>query len=167
MNTPISRRDLFKLLAAAAGGVGFLGLQRFFSSAAAQAPAANLTPQAHLPAIMNPEAPTPTATPTQTATPSRTPTLTRTPTSTSTRTQTPTATPTQSPGTGPKVIHVHSPNATSWNFSSGWYGNYVNQTKVNEMADRGLRISPVSRPYRPHGAPCCLVTLPARPSLSK
>ena len=154
MNTPISRRHLFKILAAAAGGVGLLGLQRYFSSAAAQVPAANMTPQAYLPAIMNPEAPTntltPTRTPTQTST--NTPTLTRTPTQTSTatstrtptgtrtptQTRTPTATSTQTPGTAPKVIHVHSANATSWNFSSGWYGDFVNQSKVNDMVNQGL-----------------------------
>jgi hypothetical protein len=43
------------------------------------------------------------------------------------------------PGVGPRVIHVHSPNATSWNFSSGWHGNYVNQNQVDNMVDRGLR----------------------------
>jgi hypothetical protein len=42
-------------------------------------------------------------------------------------------------GVGPRVVHVHASNATSWNFSSGWYGNYVNQNQVNNMVDRGLR----------------------------
>jgi uncharacterized protein (DUF362 family) len=37
------------------------------------------------------------------------------------------------------VIHLHSTAATSWNFSSGWYGDYVSQSKVNEMVDRGVK----------------------------
>jgi hypothetical protein len=37
-----------------------------------------------------------------------------------------------------RVVHVHDPDATYWNFSSGWYGNYVNQTVVTAMVERGL-----------------------------
>ena len=25
----------------------------------------------------------------------------------------------------PKVVHVHCPRASNWNFSTGWWGNYV------------------------------------------
>ena len=121
MNTHLSRREMLKLVAALAGGVGLVGVQRFFASAASQSPQAGLTPQAYMPLISKSEA---TPTPTATATP--------------TQTSTPTATSTQMPGTVPKVIHIHSPSATSWDFSSGWYGDYVNQTKVNEMVDKGL-----------------------------
>jgi hypothetical protein len=131
MNVPVSRREMLKLMAALAGGVGLIGVQRMLSTAASQTPAASMTPQAYLPFISKSEA---TPTPTATATPTLTPTATATPT----QTATPTATSTQIPGTGPKVIHVHSPSATSWDFSSGWYGDYVNQTKVNEMVDNGL-----------------------------
>ena len=40
----------------------------------------------------------------------------------------------------PKVIHVHDPDATSWDFATGWYGHYVNQTTVNSMVDQGLMV---------------------------
>ena len=53
-------------------------------------------------------------------------------------TNTPKPAPTP-PGTGPKVIHVHAANATSWDFSTGWYGNYVNQSVVNNMVDEGVK----------------------------
>jgi hypothetical protein len=42
------------------------------------------------------------------------------------------------PTTNGRVVHVHDPDATNWNFSSGWYGNYVNQTVVTAMVERGL-----------------------------
>ncbi len=163
MHAPISRRDLLKLLAMAAGGAGLVGMQRWLAASADALP--TLTPRAYIPAIVrdDPPTPTPTDTPTATATSTNTPTMTPTPTRTSTptatktptvtptstRTNTPTATstPTQTstptstpqPGTGPKVIHLHSTTATSWNFSTGWYGDYVNQNKVNEMVDRGVK----------------------------
>lgn len=38
----------------------------------------------------------------------------------------------------PVVVHVHASQATVWDFSSGWYGGYVDQTVVDEMVDRGL-----------------------------
>jgi uncharacterized protein (DUF362 family) len=38
----------------------------------------------------------------------------------------------------PKVVHVYSPQATGWDFSTGWYGDYVDQSVVYEMMDRGL-----------------------------
>jgi hypothetical protein len=41
------------------------------------------------------------------------------------------------PGNG-RVVHVHDPDATNWNFSSGWYGDYVDQQAVNTMVERGL-----------------------------
>ena len=122
MNAHVSRREMLKIMAALAGGIGLVGVQRLLTNAASQAPTAGMTPQAYLPFISRAE---PTATPTATNTPTRTPTAT------------PTATTT--PGTGPKVIHVHSPSATSWDFSSGWYGNYVSQTKINDMVNEGLK----------------------------
>lgn len=131
MNTRVSRREMLKIMAALAGGAGLVGVQRLLTAAASQYPTASLTPRAYLPFISGSES-TVTPTATTTATP------TRTPTSTPTRTPTPTATSTQTPGTGPKVIHVHSPTATSWNFSTGWYGDYVNQDVVNNMADQGM-----------------------------
>jgi len=38
----------------------------------------------------------------------------------------------------PKVVHVHAAAATSWDFQTGWYGEYVDQSVVNEMLERGL-----------------------------
>ena len=116
MSASISRRQLLKILAAMAGGAGLVSLQKRLSATAAQAPAAGLTPQAYLPLISH-TAPTATPTPTRTPTP----------------------TATVPAGAGPKVIHLHSTAATSWNFSSGWYGDYVNQTKVTEMVERGVK----------------------------
>ena len=37
-----------------------------------------------------------------------------------------------------KVVHVHDTGATYWDFSTGWYGDYVDQDVVYEMVDRGL-----------------------------
>jgi uncharacterized protein (DUF362 family) len=50
---------------------------------------------------------------------------------------TPIATPTQSVA-GPRVIHVHSNNATSWTGTDPLYFNYVNQPVVDTMVDRGV-----------------------------
>jgi uncharacterized protein (DUF362 family) len=37
-----------------------------------------------------------------------------------------------------RVVHVHSDLATTWDYATGWYGDYVNQSIVNAMTDRGL-----------------------------
>jgi hypothetical protein len=43
------------------------------------------------------------------------------------------------PGTSrAKVVHVYCRRATTWDFSTGWWGDYVNQDLVSEMVDRGL-----------------------------
>jgi hypothetical protein len=64
MNTRVSRREMLKIAAALAGGVGLVGVQRFFASAASQSPQAGLTPRAYMPFISKSEAtPTPTANP--------------------------------------------------------------------------------------------------------
>jgi len=36
-----------------------------------------------------------------------------------------------------RVVQIHDPDATYWDFSSGYYGDYVNQELVDAMADRG------------------------------
>jgi hypothetical protein len=44
--------------------------------------------------------------------------------------------------TGPgeaKVVHIHSDQATDWDFGSSYYGNHVDQDAVNEMVDRGVQ----------------------------
>jgi hypothetical protein len=38
----------------------------------------------------------------------------------------------------PNVVHVHAAGATSWDFQSGWYGEYVDQEVVNQMLETGL-----------------------------
>ena len=38
----------------------------------------------------------------------------------------------------PRVIHVLDPLATTWDYATGWYGDYVNQTEVNKMVDAGV-----------------------------
>ena len=37
-----------------------------------------------------------------------------------------------------KVVHVHAPNATDWDYGDSYYGSYVDQQVVNEMVDRGV-----------------------------
>ncbi|MFH1998695.1 MAG: DUF362 domain-containing protein [Planctomycetota bacterium] len=37
-----------------------------------------------------------------------------------------------------RVVHIEDADATSWNFSSGWYGNYIDQGVVDLMVERGL-----------------------------
>jgi hypothetical protein len=144
MNKWISRRQLLRLLAIAGGGLG-LGKVLAMRPMDEQ----DLT-KTFLP-ITSREA-TPTSTPTPTATSTPTPTATSTPTPTATSTPTPTATSTPTPTTtstptatstpGPfsaRVVHVHSNNATSWDFATGWYGNYVDQDLVYTMMDEGLK----------------------------
>jgi len=41
------------------------------------------------------------------------------------------------PWTSP-VIHVHAPGAVTWDFTAGWYGDYVQQGVVDEMVRVGL-----------------------------
>ncbi len=138
MHMRISRRDLLKLLAMTAGGVGLVGVKRWLSVSADALP--TLTPRAYAPLVARDEPPTvtPTATPTPTNTPTVTPTATPTTTSTSTPTNTPTATatPTSTTLTG-KVAHLHSNTATSWTGQTS-YWNYVSQAKVDQMVDQGL-----------------------------
>jgi len=38
----------------------------------------------------------------------------------------------------PLVIHTHSDRATSWDYRTGWYGDYVDQTVVDLMTERGI-----------------------------
>ncbi len=38
-----------------------------------------------------------------------------------------------------RVVHVHAPAATDWDFHTGWYGNYVHQTTVETMVAEGLK----------------------------
>lgn len=153
----VSRRQLLKALAAAAGGAG---LGSVLGKSLLKGIAQDLDPQVYLPFVskMPTNTPTPTPTATPTATPTSTPTATATPTATPTSTPTTTATPTATPTSTPtatvtptatatptgtpsvsRVVHVHSDAVTSWDFSTGWYGDYVNQSIVNDMVDEGLK----------------------------
>ena len=37
-----------------------------------------------------------------------------------------------------RVVHTHSSLATSWDYATGWYGDYVDQAVVDRMVDRGV-----------------------------
>lgn len=41
-----------------------------------------------------------------------------------------------SPSSG--VVHVRAPGATYWDFGNNYYGNYVDQSAVDQMVDRGV-----------------------------
>lgn len=54
-------------------------------------------------------------------------------------TLTPAPTPTEVPPSGkPRVVHVRDSDATNWDFSTGWYGDYVDQDVVYKMVDLGM-----------------------------
>ena len=72
-----------------------------------------------------------------TATSTTTPTSTTNPTSTTTPTSTTNPTSTTTPPNN-RVVHVWDNQATSWNFSTGWYGDYISQSRVNTMTNQGL-----------------------------
>lgn len=38
-----------------------------------------------------------------------------------------------------RVVWVHDTNATNWNYSNTYYGDYVDQNTVNNMTDQGLK----------------------------
>lgn len=154
MNKRISRRDLLKLLAVAAGKLG-LGTLTGCTPQAGRA-AQDLEPRAYLPLVMGGEEssaviPTPTSsaviptytnTPTNTPTPTPTQTPTQTSTPTGTPTQTPTVTPTSTPGTvtpppPARVVHVHDTDATAWSGQTDFW-NHVDQDVVHSMVDQGV-----------------------------
>lgn len=112
-NKSISRRNVLRL-ALTAGGLGaFAWLSRLFNHKEylVGASAGNRT---YMPLILKPA---PTSTPKPTATPTSIPIP---------------------PGSG-GVVHVHAANATDWNFSTVWFGDYVHQSIVDTMVDTGLR----------------------------
>jgi len=39
----------------------------------------------------------------------------------------------------PRVVHVWNQQATFWDFSTGWYGDHVDQNVVDRMVEEGLR----------------------------
>ncbi|MBN1657059.1 MAG: DUF362 domain-containing protein [Anaerolineae bacterium] len=84
--------------------------------------------------------PSPTATPTGTRQPSAssTPTATNSPSPTATDTPTPTATD-DNPPSSARVVHVHNPNATSWNGQTNFW-DYVSQSTVDDMVDQGIMV---------------------------
>ncbi len=115
----VTRRQFLVGLGMAATG-GLLSLwEKFWRPLSdVRATGVALTPQAYLPHVArNYSPPTPTPTPTPTPSP------------------TPTPTP---PGEKPRVVRVHDPQATYWDFESGWYGDYVDLSRVEAMMVRGL-----------------------------
>ena len=118
MHNPISRRGFLIGLVTALGAAGLSWGRRLLGQAEAR-PAATFG--VDLPFVTK-GAPGNLTT--------STPTLTETP---------PAATWTPASGSKPKVIHVHSLDATFWDFGNNYYGNYVNQNVVNAMVDRGVQ----------------------------
>lgn len=124
-----SRRDFLRAVALALGGLTVgEGVRRSFQRIGPVV-RGNFTPtaQAYLPLVMRGES---------TATPSP-PTATSVPPTATPFPSTPTAVPSPLPGTS-RVVHVHAPSATYWDGSSNYYYNYVNQSVVNNMVDRGV-----------------------------
>ena len=37
-----------------------------------------------------------------------------------------------------RIVHTHSSEATYWDYATGWYGDYVSQSVVDAMTDRGV-----------------------------
>ena len=142
MSKKINRQQFLKLLtiSATASALTAVGL---FHDSFARAIGKVVDNQNYLPIVQSNQASisTPTATRTNTPTPTGTPipTGTPTPTGTLTPTDTPSPTKTTTPGVGPKVVHVHNATATNWDYINGWYGDYVDQAKVNQMIDEGLK----------------------------
>ncbi|MBN2391122.1 MAG: DUF362 domain-containing protein [Anaerolineae bacterium] len=145
MTKRISRRQFLAGLGMVAAKLG-LGTLTGCTPSVGRA-ADDLEPRAYLPLVASDEGasaviPTPTNTPPSAILPTFTPTSTSTPTMTPT--STPTATPTPTPGTpippptGPRVVHIHSSDATYWDYGNAYYGNYVDQDTVNAMVDRGV-----------------------------
>jgi hypothetical protein len=130
MNERISRRQLLKVLAAAASGVG---LGKVLGSSPLGRGQELLDKHVYLPLVSKDATSTPTPTAIPTETPTATPTATSTPTSTPTVTATPSGTPSAS-----RVVHIHSGDATFWDFGDDYYGDYVDQAVVNAMVDRGV-----------------------------
>lgn len=132
MGRHISRRQLLRMLSMAVGKVGLDTLTGCASSVGRAED--GLDPQAYLPLVGREPAPVDTPTPVDTATATPAPTLTPTFNPVPTLTDTP-----DPPPSTPCVVHVHAADAASWDFASGWYGDYVNQDVVNDMVDEGIR----------------------------
>jgi hypothetical protein len=43
------------------------------------------------------------------------------------------------PDVRPRVVHIRHSQATHWDFTSGWYGDHVDQAVVSTMLQQGLR----------------------------
>lgn len=39
----------------------------------------------------------------------------------------------------PRVVHVHNSDATSWDYATGWYGDFASQEVVSEMVTEGVK----------------------------
>lgn len=98
-----------QLLKALAGATGVAGLCKVLGLPLPQGAVEELDNYVHLPMISNPGRGMPTDTPTPT-----------------------------SPPMNSRVVHVHSDDATFWDFGDDYYGDYVHQDVVNAMVDRGV-----------------------------
>jgi hypothetical protein len=123
MGNKITRRQFLKILTLSGTATGLTVLTACHEPLA-RTIAQVLNTKNYLPIVKGGQVSTPT--------PANTPT----PIATLTKTPKPTTTP---PSGSHKVVHVHHANATSWNFSTGWYGDYINQQVVNQMMNEGLK----------------------------
>ncbi len=127
----MSRRDFLLVTLSAVGGLSLAEIIHQVSKAQ------SLFFKKHLPLVspgVDPtRTPTPTVTPTATATATATATPTVTPTATATRTSNPPPGPAE-----PRVVHIRSAGATSWNGSDKQYYKYIDQNIVDSMFDQGL-----------------------------
>jgi hypothetical protein len=120
-----------KVIAAAAGK---LGLELLTGCVPPMGSADDgMNQRAYLPLVRSDSA----STSMPTLTPPNTPAATNTPTSTPTATNTVQPSP-PSPSSS-TVVHIHAAEATDWDFSTGWYGDYVNQNVVDTMVDEGIK----------------------------
>jgi uncharacterized protein (DUF362 family) len=128
----IARRTALRAAALAAGGLALSLLHRAFglplASVGADEP--ELPRKLYLPGLWGSQGPAHTATPSATTSPTSSPTATAT--------IAPLATATPTPTSGPRVLQVHAPAATHWDFTTGWFGDCVDQQVVNQMVDEGL-----------------------------
>lgn len=107
-----SRRQFLVMAGTLLAGTGLAQACRLLSMPTGQAQQATPTPRAYLPLVAR---------------------------NYTEATSTPAPTPTEIPPSGkPRVVHVRDSDATNWDFSTGWYGDHVDQDVVYQMVDQGV-----------------------------
>ena len=132
MSKHISRRQLLQALAAAAGSLGLGALTGCIPSTGRAEE--GLQARTYMPVVTNstdsPTEPPPTQPPPTEPSPTQPPPTEPPPTQ-----PPPTEPP---PATASRVVHVRDVGVTSWDYGNSYYGNYVNQARVDTMVDRGV-----------------------------